>query len=98
MRESISPHTGPLPPDWLEVVDPTSRRTYYYHQLTHVSQWERPKIKKIVTIKSFFKTIEMKYHPPELPPGWRPVDDPNSGKVYYWHDSTGRSSWTVPEF
>ena len=94
-RASIN---GTLPPNWQEAIDPATRRTYYYHQQTMASQWERPKIKKAVKIKSFFKTIEMKFEPPELPPGWRPVLDEASGKVYYWHDAKGSSSWTIPDF
>jgi hypothetical protein len=34
---------------------------------------------------------------PKLPDGWQAVVDPGSGKTYYAHPETGRTSWDVPE-
>mmetsp|Transcript_24495 Transcript_24495/g.41636 ORF Transcript_24495/g.41636 Transcript_24495/m.41636 type:complete len:226 (-) Transcript_24495:84-761(-) len=31
-----------------------------------------------------------------LPPGWRLVHSPRDGRVYYWEEATGRTSWTHP--
>lgn len=33
---------------------------------------------------------------PALPDGWQAVVDPSSGKTYYAHPETGRTSWDVP--
>jgi len=32
----------PLPEGWIEVIDPSSGRPYYYHEETRVTTWERP--------------------------------------------------------
>ena len=33
---------GPLPPNWREVHDPRSGRTYWYHTRTKQTTWVRP--------------------------------------------------------
>ncbi|KAG7368162.1 WW domain containing protein [Nitzschia inconspicua] len=32
----------------------------------------------------------------DLPPGWESAHDPSSGKLYYFHRSTGQRSWEKP--
>ena len=31
----------------------------------------------------------------ELPPGWRAVDDVESGSTYYWNQATDQTVWVV---
>jgi len=38
-KENLLP---PLPEGWIEVIDPSSGRPYYYHEETRVTTWERP--------------------------------------------------------
>ena len=33
----------------------------------------------------------------DLPAGWMEVDDPNTGEVYYYNQTTGESAWEKPE-
>ncbi|KAG7347521.1 WW domain containing protein [Nitzschia inconspicua] len=32
----------------------------------------------------------------DLPPGWESAHDPSSGRLYYFHRSTGQRSWDKP--
>mmetsp|Transcript_27283 Transcript_27283/g.35387 ORF Transcript_27283/g.35387 Transcript_27283/m.35387 type:complete len:244 (-) Transcript_27283:130-861(-) len=32
-----------------------------------------------------------------LPPGWKEVKDPSSGRIYYWNKTTGKTQWLRPE-
>jgi len=34
--------------------------------------------------------------PPQLPPNWTQVKDPNSGQSYYYNNATGVTQWTMP--
>lgn len=42
MQESSSPYPSPLPPQWKEILDPSSGKPYYYNAATGVTQWQRP--------------------------------------------------------
>jgi hypothetical protein len=35
------PH--PLPEGWVALTDPVSKKTYYYHEATRTTRWDRPK-------------------------------------------------------
>ena len=34
--------------------------------------------------------------PPQMPPNWTQIKDPNSGQPYYYNNATGVTQWTMP--
>lgn len=46
--------TGDLPPDWESAVDPTSKKTYYFHRTSGQRTWEKP------TASNKWKQVETK--------------------------------------
>lgn len=68
---------------WRAAKDENSGRTYYYHETTGLTTWEKPK----------YKSTKKK----GLPDGWRVAKDENTGDNYYFHIETGQTQWEAPK-
>lgn len=78
-----------LPPNWQEVPDASTGRSYYWNTATNATTWERPIIS--VTSSSVPTTASI-----SLPDGWVEKVHPATRQKYYSHPATGRTSVTVP--
>ena len=86
----------PLPPGWAQAIDPTYNTAYWFCRATGVRSWTHP-----AAASSVFVAAPPPPPPPpppamsKLPPGWRTVVEPTTGRPYYAH-ATGETSWTRP--
>jgi len=141
--QSLERNAPPLPTNWIELVDPSSGRTYYVDRETHESTWTRPRIddpSAVATDAAEYEGIQddvgrdddlvdgakssetgelqpedgiseeavameksvpdggLRSHNVEesLPPGWIALEDPSTGRTYYFDQQTGMSSWEIP--
>lgn len=78
---------GKLPPGWVEANDLASGVTYYYHEISGKSQWERP-VEASSSLKAPSGT--------QLPEDWVEVLDETSGQKYYYHTKNQVSTWERP--
>ena len=82
---------------WKNATDPGSGRTYYYHELTEETRWEKPlgytestKIETITTKSSGDDDDDyLFFH-------WKYATDPCSGRTYYYHELTQVTQWEKP--
>eukprot|EP00948_MAST-09A_sp_MAST-9A-sp1_P003113 g3113.t1 len=65
---------------WIEVQDPASGSTYYYHRDTKEVSWTKPSADGEVSEDS----------------KWVAQIDPNSGKTYWYHMETKETTWKNP--
>lgn len=79
--------SGKLPPGWVEANDPASGVTYYYHESSGKSQWERP-AETSSSLKAPSGT--------QLSEDWVEVLDETSGQKYYYNTKTQVSTWECP--
>jgi hypothetical protein len=70
----------PLPPDWVEGVDPASGVPYYFHTPTGKSQWERPAPPASRSEGAALPPPPPPPKLPALPAGWKEAVDSESGK------------------
>lgn len=103
------PLENALPPGWKQVSDPSSGRIYYYNDQTGQTQWLRPEGAAKMPLPAAAAggtgaeagaeaggaSGEGADCPP--PPGWRKIQDPASGKTYFWHQASGKTQWSRPE-
>ncbi|CAN1337676.1 Polyglutamine-binding protein 1 [Linum perenne] len=76
-----------LPKIWAEAKDPTTGVSYYYNEITGMSQWERP-VETSVTKQAPL--------PFALPDNWVETLDETTGHKYYFNTKTNRSQWEHP--
>ncbi|GAQ79852.1 polyglutamine-binding protein 1 [Klebsormidium nitens] len=87
----------PLPPDWVEGIDPATGVPYYFHTPSGKSQWERP---APPASRSGGVSLPPPPPPPKLPglpTGWKEAVDSETGHKYYYHDTTGETTWERPK-
>lgn len=84
---------APLPEGWVEHIDPASGNPYYIHTESGVSTWEKPLPPQGKALKRSM-TIAQREAP--LPEGWVESVDAATGKTYYSHAETGKSTWDKP--
>jgi hypothetical protein len=83
--------TNPLPPDWKEVTDAASGKTYFWNTRTNQTSWTRP---------APMSSKELAPSPTPgptqvLPDGWSEHIHPATKQRYYRHTS-GKTSATLP--
>lgn len=94
-----------LPGGWVEASDPSSGKVYYYNSQTQITSWERPESVEgasdpataaAATNEQSEEKVEESSDPEMLADGWIEVQDPGTGKTYYYNQSTEETSWEKP--
>lgn len=82
---------------WKEVVDPTSKKTYWYHLETKETTWVKPTLEVATPPATAKSAVE-----PPLQPGWIKYEadgiDPKTGqrKAYYHNAALKQTTWIRP--
>ena len=80
---------------WETAKDPSSGKEFYFNRGTGERSWDNPLLEKKE------KPAEDATKPSEgdlpLPEGWASTEDASTGKTYYYHAASGKTSWTRPE-
>ena len=93
---------GGLPPNWREVKDKASGKVYYYNSKTKKTSWKKPAPEAgaepaaaaAASPKTPKKKKKKEVAPAgPLPPNWKEVKDPGSGKTYFYNQVTKKTSW-----
>lgn len=71
--------------DWVEAVDPSSGKTYYYNHVTNETSWENPKA-----------SVEATTAESDSGNDWEEILDPSSNTIYYYNKVTQETSWEKP--
>jgi len=90
------PEEDPLPPGWTEVTDKKTGKIYYYHKATKKTSWKRPEPEPEPEPEEEEEIPEPEPEEDPLPPGWTEVTDKKSGKTYYYHKATKKTTWKRP--
>jgi polyglutamine-binding protein 1 len=89
--------TAALPPGWTSAVDTIYNTVYYFNASTGERSWTRPG--EVPAAATTAAVVPPPPPPPpkkeRLPPGWRSVLDPASGKPYFVH-ACGETRWERP--
>lgn len=97
----------PLPPGWEQINDPASGRPYFCNRSTGETSWTPPAAPVIQQPAPAMAPAPTPAAAPApapasapapggLPQGWEQVNDPASGKPYFFNRATGVTSWTPP--
>lgn len=86
-QESQNKSAQELPPGWVEAKEPTTGASYFYHQSTGVSQWDRP--------GGAVNTVQHQAAP-SLPENWEEAIDESTGQKYYYNTKTHATQWEPP--
>ena len=80
---------------WETAKDPSSGKEFYFNRGTGERSWDNPLLEKKE------KPAEDATKPSEgdlpLPEGWASTEDASTGKTYYYHAASSKTSWTRPE-
>ena len=87
---------------WIREYDPSSRRFYFHHALTKETSWEVPKEGftpgwKIAERAWLTKEATSVAKQAGNADDWVPLNDPSTGKTYYFSKKLNKTSWTNPE-
>lgn len=82
-----------LLPGWVEVQS-DGGQSYYWHEATGKTQWEKPVRAKSVKLPPP-PPPPAKSDPDALPPGWVQVST-KDGKPYYWNEEKNITQWERP--
>ena len=86
-----------LPSGWEKAIDPTSKRTYYFHRTQNITSWTIPEaMAKGVTPPNRPLVQNKRTHSPQRKKiettDWKEAKDPKSGKMYMYN-SKGETKW-----
>ena len=96
---------SPLPPGWVEIIDPQTGRFYYGNNELRTTQWERP----VISSKKLPEMIETRWDPVLRIPftidhntqstkqAWERRMDAQLQKDFYYNVITKELSWTLPQ-
>lgn len=87
-----------IPEPWVEKLDPSSGKPFYYNRVTKETTWTSPAME---TVDGPPKAAPPGGVPPLSSPRpahaeWLERVDPKSGKVYYYNSETRETSWKKP--
>ena len=96
-----------LPDGWVKANDPSSGKVYYCNMKTQETSWKRPVElgndssseadampaveEEVVEISKPEEAVV-----PNIADGWEELQDPASGKMYYYNKETQETSWEMP--
>jgi len=83
-----------LPPNWEARIDPNTNYTYYYNNVTGVSQWNPPEPE--AQPQQPQQQPQQSGGGNDLEDGWEERFDPNTNHAYYYNSTTGVSQWEKP--
>ena len=93
------PRVGTLPNNWEAIYDEASDDTYFYHAPTGRTQWDRPAMPRVGGPKPPpRKPKAAATQLSDLPPGWEAAVEKESGDTYWFHVTTGATTWEKPQF
>jgi hypothetical protein len=90
-----------LADDWTEVADPSTGKVYYYNTKTQETSWTRPELTSeedtnVISAEPISSEENESKDVGDSSDGWVEVQDPNTGKIYYYNKETNETSWEEP--
>ncbi|CAE8588997.1 unnamed protein product [Polarella glacialis] len=98
---------GGLAAGWQEHFDAAAGKSYYFHAATNKTQWEKPAAPAALAAPAkpalgpmgspaTSSSSSSSSAGSSLPPGWKAVYDPSSGKNYYFNETNQATQWEPP--
>lgn len=85
----------PLPAGWQEVLDATTKQTYFWNTISNETTWVRPSSSAAPPPPPPPPPPAVPSSP-ALPAGWEERTHPATRQTYYYNSATGKSSFTLP--
>jgi hypothetical protein len=85
-----------LPENWVEKVEKSSKRTFYYNKITKQSQWKKPVIESNENTLQPLLTSSLISPKSFLSYPWTRRYDRTSGRYFYYNQETKITQWKSP--
>ncbi len=93
-EENMKLQQNELPAGWSELYDESSGRSYFYNEKTNVTQWDKPDSQTTTSIPANNPSSSVQSD--LLPEGWTVLQDPTSGRPYYYNQQLNLTQWEKP--